>query len=287
MSAEPGKPVGILVSDLDAFFVTEVVRSVRRRLDERGMPLHVYFPSPRGLDSAAFREKLSAIQVSGWLVLLFEEALSARGALRELGLPHVWINHFPEDAGFTVASDDRRGMGRLLDHLVRDVGIKRLVFIENHMQAHAPVPTRMRREAFDDYVRPRRELQTCVLTKDNTDTWCSHLALAAQKEIRASSQYTVLVCYNDYTAAELILGLRRLGLEAPRDYGITGFADWPSTQFLQPPLTTVRQFPERLGQEASALLQLQLDGKEVPAVKRHVRTEVLLVTRESVRPQSP
>ena len=82
MNAKPGLPVGILVSDLDAFFVTEVVRSVRRGLTEKGIPLHVYFPAPRGLGAEAFREQLSTIQVSVWLVVLFEEALSARTALR-------------------------------------------------------------------------------------------------------------------------------------------------------------------------------------------------------------
>lgn len=273
----------MVVSDLDAFFITEVVRGCRRRLEEKGASLHLLFPFQPDLSLENFLSQITQSPAEGWLVAGFNEALLCRQALRQLGLPHVWVNHFPEDAHYTVASDDRLGMNRLMEYLLRDGAFRRFFYVDNRQFDVVPVPGRLRRGAFEENLRRHPDATAVFHHREANDPWCSRLAQHLAMDLRSPGTYPVVVCYNDYTAVDLMTALRRLGLEAPRDFGLTGFADWPSTQHIRPALTTVRQFPERMGLEAVDLLMKLLERKSVPAVERHIQTDVLLVTRDSVR----
>lgn len=65
---------------------------------------------------------------------------------------------------------------------------------------------------------------------------------------------TALLCANDLMAMGAIRRCRELGLRIPADISITGFDDIPSSEFLDPPLTTVAQPGRQMGEAAAQLL---------------------------------
>ena len=75
---------------------------------------------------------------------------------------------------------------------------------------------------------------------------------------------TGIICASDVLALGAIRAARRLGLEVPDDISVVGYDDSPFMNCTDPPLTTVRQPIEAMGQAAVDLLVSQIAGTPVP-----------------------
>lgn len=73
---------------------------------------------------------------------------------------------------------------------------------------------------------------------------------------------------NDMMAMGAMVAIREAGLRVPEDIAIAGFDDIPVARLLNPPLTTVAQFPEQLGHRAGEMLFERLSGTVTGAGRR-------------------
>lgn len=267
--------IGALWGDFDFGFPVEVARHAQARLETQGyhlLPMFTHFEQDRLLKAVS---DLVSFKVAGVLCLLHMGVDFVESELKRRNLPRVFIDHYDPVARHTVGSDDMTGMAKIVDHLV-ERGEKRLAYV-----APAPLPggfrtrTQVLREAAFHHALGARHLKGEVLVGGALDDKESSLRLA-QWLHRESG---VLVCFNDVLAASAILGLRQLGLEAPKDYRVTGYCDMPEMRYLTPGLTTVRQNVVRMGCEAADLLLAQLEGRAPEA--KETLTPVSLVVRES------
>ncbi|KWX86215.1 hypothetical protein AMQ83_20235 [Paenibacillus riograndensis] len=64
----------------------------------------------------------------------------------------------------------------------------------------------------------------------------------------------------------------------PEEMAIVGFDDIEMAAYVQPPLTTVRAYPEQMGKAAVQLLVERFEGREAPS---HTITGTKLIVRES------
>ncbi len=85
---------------------------------------------------------------------------------------------------------------------------------------------------------------------------------------------------NDMMAIGAMVAIREAGLRVPDDIAVAGFDDITVARLLNPPLTTVAQFPERLGRRAAEMLFERLDGS-VTGEGRRVEMPHQLMVRES------
>ncbi len=79
----------------------------------------------------------------------------------------------------------------------------------------------------------------------------------------AHKEISAFICTNDRLAAELIVGLRRVGVNVPRDCSVVGFDDDFIASSLLPELTTLRQPRRRLAERATEMLLKLMEGKTV------------------------
>jgi len=93
---------------------------------------------------------------------------------------------------------------------------------------------------------------------------------------------TGMICASDVLALGSIRAARRLGLDVPADVSIVGFDDSALMTCTDPPLTTVRQPIEMMGQAAVDLLVNQIEGSGVAADELLFEPE--LVVRGSTAP---
>jgi DNA-binding LacI/PurR family transcriptional regulator len=93
---------------------------------------------------------------------------------------------------------------------------------------------------------------------------------------------TAIVCASDVLALGAIRAVRRLGLRVPEDVSVVGFDDSAIMTCTDPPLTTVRQPIEAMGQAAVDLLVSQMTGGGVLADELLFEPE--LVVRGSTAP---
>lgn len=78
--------------------------------------------------------------------------------------------------------------------------------------------------------------------------------------LKLSPRPTALFAANDLMAMGALLRLREEGLAVPDDIAIVGFDDIPAASFVQPPLTTVAQYPDRIGRRAAEMIVERLTG---------------------------
>lgn len=71
---------------------------------------------------------------------------------------------------------------------------------------------------------------------------------AACQLLGTSPEITALFCHTDWMAAGAYRALRELNRRIPADVSVVGYDDLPICQFIDPPLTSVRQPSQGLGQ---------------------------------------
>ena len=74
--------------------------------------------------------------------------------------------------------------------------------------------------------------------------------------------------------------IKETGLKIPMDLGVVGFDDIFVSQYLTPPLTTVRVRIEEIGKNAADIL-LKRIKEEMKSVKVNIKVSSELVIRES------
>jgi len=94
--------------------------------------------------------------------------------------------------------------------------------------------------------------------------------------------FTALFAYNDISAIGSISAFHEAGLRVPEDVSVVGFDDIQSAAYVNPPLTTVRQPLQKMGEIAARTLLDQIEGrvKYVP----EIAIEPELVVRRSTAP---
>ena len=97
--------------------------------------------------------------------------------------------------------------------------------------------------------------------------------------IAMGEPFTAVVCANDQTAFGLQLALHHRGLRVPDDVSVVGFDDLSTAAYFLPPLTTVRQPVDQMGDLSAQALLMMIDKRE-PAFRSPA---VSLVVRESTR----
>ena len=82
-------------------------------------------------------------------------------------------------------------------------------------------------------------------------------------------QVSGVFAYNDLVAAGLIAALRRRGVRVPADVAVVGCDDIQLAEVWEPPLTTIRVGPERVGEIAARhVLSLLGAGDPLPEQER-------------------
>ena len=83
---------------------------------------------------------------------------------------------------------------------------------------------------------------------------------AMQQLLAGSPRPRAVFATNDMMAIGAMVAIRNAGLRVPEDIAVAGFDDITVARLLNPPLTTVAQFPEQLGRRAAEMLFERLNG---------------------------
>ncbi|MBX3062217.1 MAG: LacI family DNA-binding transcriptional regulator [Anaerolineae bacterium] len=91
---------------------------------------------------------------------------------------------------------------------------------------------------------------------------------------------TAVFAANDLMAIGALMAITEAGLHVPQDIAVVGFDDIPAASLVNPPLTTITHFTERLGRRAAEMLLERLNG-DVHAPGRDEAMPYQLIIRES------
>lgn len=106
-------------------------------------------------------------------------------------------------------------------------------------------------------------------------------AAAAEQLLARAEPFDAVFSASDWAATGAMQRFLAAGLRVPQDVAMVGFASEPHTLYLNPPLSTVRQHSEEIGERAAELLLQAFDGSATTIKDRHVVIEPELIVRQS------
>ncbi len=262
LKAQQSHNVLVVASNIGNIFYSKMFQGVQRKAEENGYS--VIITSRTGGRDDHIIERLRTGRVDGIIVL------DAMGLAPEVfdflktsyqGTPP--IVGFSEKSGFVpfphVFVDNFRPAYNLTRYLIdlghRDIGV---------VQAPSELPVRLERlsgfmKAMEDAVIPVPDHN---VFEGGFESNAGHdvAAILRQREHLP----TAIVCANDEMAMGLISDMVSSGVRVPQDLSVVGFDDCTLADVYSPPLTTVAQPRERIGQETMNLLLRILEDPTTP-----------------------
>src|SRR3989440_1993021 len=192
----------------------------------------------------------------------------------ERNIPLVTVDRETTTHADHVGTDEELG-GRLAAEHLLELGHRRV--------AHLTYPARpgnilRRREAFVKAIK--KGGGECKIYEGEQKDF----SRLAREVLAEKPQPTAVFAATDLIAMKLYVAAAEAGLKIPDDVSIVGYADFPFSEDLVPPLTTVRQDPYQIGSIAARiLLDRVLDRATDPAPQK-VRLRPEAIIRKSTAP---
>ncbi len=196
-------------------------------------------------------------------------------ALDEAMIPVVLLDRdiceYPARSRYDLAGIDNRRAGSVVTEHLLDYGAKRIIFWGRPNSA----PT--------VHARALGYRETLIIhsgsVKDGIMVISDPCDLAGVREVIKQHQPDAIVCANDFTAAQLMTSLTKIGLHVPSDIRITGMDDIRYASMLQTPLTTIHQPCLDLGATALSVMLDRISHPTMPV--RDCLVDFTLVIRQS------
>jgi len=265
--------VGMLVPDLANPVFAPIVAGVEAALAEHGYAVLV---AHAGSDAIGLElvEGLVARRAEGLILATAHARDPVIARCVELGLPTVLVNRAdPEGRLSAVTPDDREGMR---------LAVRRLVGLGHRHIGHIAGPQdvstgSLRAEGFrsamaEAGMAPGPVVEADAYTREAGED-------AAERLLSRQRGLTAIAAANDLLALGALRALSARGLSCPDDVSVTGHNDMPLVDMVQPPLTTIRIFHDRIGREGARLLLDRIARPDAPLVQ--IRTSPELIVRAS------
>ncbi|MDX2153746.1 MAG: LacI family DNA-binding transcriptional regulator [Bryobacteraceae bacterium] len=191
------------------------------------------------------------------VILVGRHAPNLLELLGQNALPWVMLgNNFEGDfhrlPENTLSYDEEAGSADATAYLAR-LGHRRIAFIGNR----GYLWFRRRQKAYEKAMR-EAGLTPLSVDADWEAAGAEYGSLAAAELLRRKDAPTAIFASNDEVAAGVWKEVTRRGYRIPLDISLCGFGDREEFQILEPPLTSIAVFPERLGAELARMILARL-----------------------------
>ncbi len=262
-----GCTVGVLTDFLGGFYHRPLLAGIHALAQRSGVRLVLC----QGLNSEIAERELAHGVVDGWIMLVNTADILG---LMASGKPIVTVSVTAPPAGtWGVLSDNYGGVKAMIEHLLEH-GHRRIAYLGN--LTHGDVVERF--AAYCDTLRAAGLPLDPALILDVGSYTEQAAEVGLRRLLAAGLPCDAIIACNDMQAQHIIGLLAAAGYSVPDDLAVLGFDDIDAAQRCRPPLTTVRQQFDRLGETALAVLLAALRGENPPALT-HVPTA--LVVRRS------
>jgi LacI family transcriptional regulator len=201
-----------------------------------------------------------------------EDFLEKMGAV----IPAVYIDR-PTDQPGSVHSDNKHGSKLAVDYLV-ELGHSKIAHIMGDKGNFAGI---QRADGFKEAMK-----QHGLPVKEEYLVNGGFYSYSGGREamirlLSLSDRPTAVVVAGDEMAIGAIKVIKEAGLRVPEDISIIGFDDISTAKHIDPPLTTIRQDKELIGQQAAIMLLNKINGELDLDPPESKVVPVKLIKRES------
>lgn len=249
--------IGIVVLDVKNRYFAEMLSVIGAEANRRGFCMNIML---HGNDQELEREqltRLAAYHVDGIILSSVNEGEEYRKYLKSLGVPIVSVdNKIGEGLPF-VTIDQRNAMAQAARQAL-ERGYEKIVYVcppmtvEKNQNIYVH---RERRKGFEEALQEFPGVKAEYLLD-----WDY---LEQVEQLAGTGARTAFLCAADSFALDIMKRLEGSGKRPPRDYGIVGFDNIDTLEYVTPRLATVSNSVEAVALEAVDLLfELMEEGQK-------------------------
>jgi DNA-binding LacI/PurR family transcriptional regulator len=254
------KTIGLILTEIGGNFFSPLLRGIEAVTREAGYDLLILSTQGQAHTDRNHPLPLSSRNTDGLLV--FANTLNETELRRQhaLGFPIILLHQTPPEGVEIpcVTVENKDGACKIISHLIEIHGRRRIAFLAGPPGAEDSSWREMGyREALAQHDIP---------VDENLILQGSFNQVSARQAIHQilsmSLECDAIFAADDESAIGALSALREAGLRVPEDIALVGFDDMDVSQYLTPPLTTVRAPTEQVGvQAARQLIHLIQSGE--------------------------
>jgi LacI family transcriptional regulator len=274
--------IGLIVPRISMFLHTEIITTIQNGLHGHGYNLIICqsndsLEMEKDLAHTLYASRVDAVIAA---CTLFTNDFSHFDILTQNNIPVVFYDRVPVKPypACIIKGDDFRGAYLATSHLI-ELGCKRIAYISG------PIGCNIYMDRYAGFEKAMRQ-HNVPIEKD----WLFYHELTADNARKAMHKLfakepfpDAILAANDLSALVALSFAKETGLSVPQDLRIVGYSNDPRSSIVTPSITTVEQFPGRIGQViVSELIKLlKSDQQSVALDAAPVVTPVELIRRMS------
>ena len=269
--------LGLIVSEITNPFFPELVQEFENLAVPQGYEVMIGSTNYDPARTESLIRRMLQRNVDGVAVMTFgvEEELIRRLVEREF--PLVFVDAGPDLPNIRVLKVNyAEGIREAVQHLAA-LGHRSIAFISGPLYMRSVAARR------DAFLRSMSELGIDVPADHVVEgTHTMEGGLAAMERLAALPELpTAVLCSNDMTAIGALHALERTTHSVPKEISVVGFDDIHLSQFMLPPLTTVRMSCKDLAAAAVEALRAGIEPGHPKAAMKEWHIPTHLVVRQS------
>lgn len=274
--------IGVVVPQIVSTFFATVVKKIEEIADKYGYNVLV------SSSNESFEKEKKNIDIflanrTDGIILSLSRATTSYEHIKhiqELGVPLVLFDRTTKELEVSkVVADDADAAYKIVQHLIQG-GAKRIALItgpeqlsigKNRMKGYLKAMTLNKLEINTDYIVRCEDLTVKAATEATT-------RLLNQKNVPDA-----IFGINDDMAIGAIEAIKAKGLSIPKDVAVFGFSNTKRSRYMNPSVSTINQFPEKIGETAAELLFEQILNNKHAQVREEVVNCELIIRESSDR----
>ena len=277
LSTNTSRSIGCLVPDLTNPFYGQLLESIQREVEARGISLLIGLTNENSAVENKLINQFIDQGVDGIMMIPSTDTKRDISLIKKLlddKFPLSFISsYYPELPVNTVMSDLKMGSYLMTKHLISS-GQKKIVLVSGNKEF----------VQFDERISGYKEsLKEAGL--DFGPSWIIESDVVtyqggynAVQGVYEEKEPDAIMAINDVMAMGIISQMRAHGVRVPEDVSVAGYDDLSISAIQETPLSTVKQNFSLMGREAVNMLFRLISGGEREGI---IRTSVELVLRKS------
>ena len=251
--------IGLILHDVASSYSQEIMRGVNQVIARLDQDLIVYTSGGLDSENVAQHERYYVALLNGTIT---DGAIMVTPTATQFTThaPLVIIDPNNETPDYpAIIATNQEGAVAAMNYLT-DLGHRRIGHIAGEMKL---VSANQRLQGYKD------GLAAAGIPLDEDlieigDYTTETAVICARKLLSMADRPTAIFAANDMSAMGVYQAAREFGLQIPGDLSVIGFDNLREAAYLDPPLTTIDQFIEKMGTMATEMLVKLVKGESLP-----------------------
>lgn len=266
--------LGIVVFDVRNRYFAQMLNAVEEEAKKHDYFVNITLHEKNKMLEKELIQRLVDYRVEGLILSPVSKGYSFNDFLKKMNKPTVIIgNRVGKDIPFVGINEKKAARDAV--KLIAGKGYNQIVFVcppladaeQENIYSHE-----QREQGFLEEMKLHADIQAVVIRSWN-------YLKEAEEIMTQTSGKTAFFCSGDIFALEIMKYFKQLGRRAKQDYGIMGFDNIDTLDYVIPRLATIDNVVEKVSQKAVAILFEMLEGKEV---SNHTVVDYVVVDGETL-----